>query len=564
MIKSIIYKQFRENRNYYIVVALATVVLEIIYIINPLIIKRIIDSVVSKNSERLILCVVCGLLIIQLDSVFSYFESKYIATNSSLIKKSLRQNIFNKMQRLPLSFFKDKGIGEIRNRLDDINIISEYIEYIIFNIGFSVFKLVGLLVPMMMLCWKLSLAYFVFAVGEIAVNKYYSKNLKRLKKFYKEKTDSICSFIHDRIGNIELIKYYQYEDKNNKDYDNKLDAERKSYIELNNKTIRLNFFSALIRTNADYMLIALGCYFILNDMITIGTLFALRAFAGRLQKPISNLAQFHVNQKLYQVDFERISEILFKECEESLWNGKPHARICNGNVEFANVSFKYEGNKYILSNINFNLNSGELLVICGQSGVGKTTLVNLLLGIHKDYDGLIKIDGMDLREYSLNEIRKNIGYVTQKNYLLNDSIGKNIELSTGGGAYNNLEKHLVDINLEYLINNKNRCNESNPSISGGEMQRLSIIRMLLRSPKICILDEATSSLDEENKSRVIHVVEELKKQGRTIIIVSHNADIMKYADRVLFLNNGEVAEHKCANALNVNINDHIELQQHLH
>ncbi len=563
IMKKIILKQFKDYRSYYFMMIFFTILFEIVYICNPLLIKKIVDLVVLKNADSLILYIGIGFLLIQLDSIMSYYESKYIAAESSKIRKSLKQNIFDKMQQLPLVFFRNKGVGEIKNRLDDIDIVSDYVEYMIFNIGLSILKLTGLLVSMFYLSYQLTLAYLLFSVGEAIINQYYSKSLKELKKCYKQNIDRTYSFVCDRISNIKLIKYYQYEEKNCKDYVDVLDMERQSYLKLNDKKIKIDLFDDLISSNASFVLIALGAYFIFKDMITVGTLFALRAFANRLQNPLSKLAKFQVTQKMYQADFERVSEILCNKDENSLWKSsscrnvheKVSSQIQDGKVEFLNVSFTYNSDKYVLKDVNFSLNSGEFLIIRGKSGSGKTTLVNLLLGIHQDYAGLIRIGGRNLRDYSLQEIRKNVGYVTQEHYMLRDSIEKNILMSNAGHSYKKLIEYVHNINLGHLIEDSKNYQKENPILSGGEMQRLSIIRMLLKSSKVCIFDEATSSLDMENSNKVISVIEELKRQGRTIIMVSHDNSILGHADKILSLNQDDQVDDEQDSADETYVND---------
>ena len=286
-----------------------------------------------------------------------------------------------------------------------------------------------------------------------------------------------------------------------------------------------------------------GILFISNH-ITLGDWFAFRMISKNLDQIFNKLLTINKSLRDNELSFERYLEI--DKLEQDIDYSKPKIKIEKGNIEFKNVTFKYDDHQIILKNINLSLKQGESIALIGASGSGKTTLINLLLGIYRISEGEINIDGYNINNIDLNSLRNQMGLVMQETYLFTGTILHNLKMGHRNYDMDNIINackmaNAYDFIMQMPLKFDNDVGVRGNKLSIGQKQRLSIARTILKNPKILILDEPTSSLDIESVRTVQESIRYLM-QNRTTIIVSHKLEELTNIDRILVLKKGNIVE----------------------
>jgi subfamily B ATP-binding cassette protein HlyB/CyaB len=293
---------------------------------------------------------------------------------------------------------------------------------------------------------------------------------------------------------------------------------------------------------------ALGVYLAITSKggVYIGALFAFIMLSQRVAGPLMQMAQLVNQYDEARIAVEVVSQLINQPPEEGR-SGHGVRKPLNGHIEFANVTFKYKGaSSPALDKVSFEVPQGTTIGIMGRSGSGKTTLTRLMQRLHSDYEGLIKIDGVDVREYDVDYLRHNLGVVLQENFLFSGSIRENIAAAKPDASFDDVVRAARLAGAEEFIDKFPRgyetfVYEGSPNLSGGQRQRLAIARALIVDPRILILDEATSALDPESEAIVNENISRIA-QGRTLIVVSHRLASLVSSDAILVLEQGQVMD----------------------
>ena len=293
---------------------------------------------------------------------------------------------------------------------------------------------------------------------------------------------------------------------------------------------------------------ALGVYFAITtkDPVYIGALFAFLMLSQRVAAPLMQMAQLVNQYDEARIAVEVVSQLINQPAEEGR-SGHGVRTPLNGNIEFANVTFKYKGAASpALDGISFEVPQGTTIGIMGRSGSGKTTITRLLQRLHSDYQGLIKVDGVDVREYDIDYLRHSLGVVLQENFLFSGTIRENIAAAKADATFDDVVRAARLAGAEEFIDKLPRgyetfIYEGSPNLSGGQRQRLAIARALIVDPRILILDEATSALDPESEAIINENISRIA-HGRTLIVVSHRLASLVSSDAILVLDQGRVVD----------------------
>jgi ATP-binding cassette subfamily B protein len=284
---------------------------------------------------------------------------------------------------------------------------------------------------------------------------------------------------------------------------------------------------------------------VLADKITLGTLMAFLSYLGMFYGPLSNLTQISQTMNRFLTISQRTFEMLDEEPQRQAANPVRRPKL-GGRIEFDNVTFGYDPYYPVIRDLNFSVEPGEMIGVVGHSGAGKTTLVNLLCRFYDVTQGAIRIDGVDLRELSMDEIRRQIGMVLQSPFLFRGTLAENIAYGKPDATHTEILRATKAANAHDFITRLPEgydtiVGEGGTGLSGGERQRISIARAILHDPRILILDEATSSVDTETERQIQSALGELVK-GRTTIAIAHRLSTLYNADRILVLNHGRLEE----------------------
>lgn len=489
-------------------------------------------------------------------AVFSYING-YIMTGISMnVTYELRNEIAQKINRMPLSYFDKVNNGEVLSRItNDVDTLSQTLNQSVTQIITSVTTLIGILIMMITISWQMTLvAVFIIPLSSGLILFVVKKSQKYFKQ-QQEYLGHVNGHIEEMYGGHTVIKAFNMEqsaiDKFDAYNENLYSSAWKSQFLSGMMMPIMNFVS-----NLGYVLICiLGGYMVVNNGLAIGDIQAFVQYVRQFTQPIAQIA--NVSNVLQQTAAaaERVFEFLGEDEEVpestnpvriSYNNGKDNLVNINGSVQFSHVHFGYNPNKTIINDFSADIKQGQKVAIVGPTGAGKTTIVKLLMRFYDVNRGTISIDGYDIKDFTRNELRSLFGMVLQDTWLYNASIKDNIRYgkidSTDEEVIEAAKAAQVDHFVRTLPEGYNmEINEDSSNISQGQKQLLTIARAILSEPKILILDEATSSVDTRTEILIQKAMDNLMR-GRTSFIIAHRLSTIRDADLILVMNNGDIVE----------------------
>lgn len=526
------------NKKVIITISILTIINTTISIFIPYIIGYIIDNI-TKNITSFIIIL---LFIYIINYVLTIIQNKIIINSVENTIYKIRRDTLNHLEKLPLSYFDKNDIGNIISTLtNDLDKISECLEEVITTIINSIITVIGVTIIMFYMNVTLSIIvilsvplFFLIILKMSKKMNYYFDSLQNSLGNLTSSTEEIASNIK-QIKSINKESYFIDKFNNiNKIYrDYAIKSSVYSYLILP--------INLIINNLSNILIIGVGSILVVNKSITIGKIVSFLSYASMFRNPINDISSLVATVGEAIAGFKRINNILNQKIED---NGLIVPSI-KGNIEFKNVYFKYD-QKNILNNINIKLKENENLAIVGETGSGKTTIINLIEKFYKINKGQILIDNVDINEIDKNELRKNIGLVLQDAYFFKDTIMNNIKC--GIDITDEEVIHICeDINankfIEKLPNGYYTIIDNNANnLSNGEKQLLSIVRCLIKNPKIVILDEATSEVDIKTEKDIYEGIKKILK-NRTSIVIAHRLSTIKNFDKILVLKTGKIKEN---------------------
>ncbi|MGG7057714.1 ABC transporter ATP-binding protein [Clostridium nigeriense] len=506
-----------------------------------------IDDGVIAGNNSIIIKVLIGILIITITkSILGYGKEFLYDILSVKVHQDIKNDLFNHIQKLEFKYFDNMNTGELMSR------IGEDVENIWQTIGFglrlfieNVIYFVVSTVILFKLNFELALACFIIMIpiGFIAI-----KLESKFGKSYEEISDQtaqINTTAQENIAGVRLVKAFSRE----KYEINKFLKMNRTYYDLNMKQAKIigDYFPPIeFLTNVSLVImIVLGGFLVMNDEITIGVLVAFSGYIWNLIWPMRSLGELIDLLSRNSASAKKIFEIMDREPEIKSKKECYKNNSIKGNIVFDNVSFKYK-DEYVLKNINLDIKEGSTVALMGTTGSGKSTLINLIGRYYDLTNGSIKIDNVDIKDYDLDFLRKNMSIVPQDTFLFSDSIINNIKFSNENADYEEVKEAAslacaLDFIEELDEGLYTEIGERGIGLSGGQKQRISITRALVRKSKILILDDATSALDMETEHRLLKNLSK-REENSTTFIIAHRISAVKNADIIVYLENGEIKE----------------------
>jgi len=554
----------------WLIAYLITVVMDALLIVaTPLLIKRLIDDGVVPGNPSLVTYLalsVAGIAI--LDALFNMIGRWYSARIGEGLIFDLRTEVFSHVQRQSIAFFTRTQTGALISRINqDVIGAQQAFTATLSGVISNVLSLVLVMITMLFLSWQITLISLVLLPLFLAPTKWVGKKLQALTKESFNLNAEMSSLMTERfnVSGALLVKLYgdeSYESKGFKDRASKV-ARIGILIALLNRS----FFIALTSIAAIATAIAYGVggHLAIDGAITLGTLLAITTLLVRLYGPLTALSNVRVDVMTALVSFERVFEVLdlkpmVKDPE------KPKTIPTTAlSVEFDDVRFRYPRadeislaslesaarsdlveSGEVLKGLSFSIPAGTMTALVGPSGAGKTTVSALIPRLYDVTSGVIKVGGIDLREIALQELRDAIGVVAQDPHLFHETIAANLRYAKPDANEDEMRQACAAAQIIDLIDSlpqgfETVVGERGHRLSGGEKQRLAIARVLLKRPRIVILDEATAHLDSENE-RLVHGALTEALAGRTSIVIAHRLSTVKAADQILVLAEGKIVE----------------------
>ena len=512
-------------------------------------IKRLFDKGISGKSEKDILYAAGAMIMLAaIGAILMYWNTIFSTVISSSIYKDIVTDIYNKIQTLDMEYFSSKKIGDMMTRVmtDPSNINSIILE--IFDMISEIIKVVFFLGIAFYIDFDLTLGVMVITPILVTTVRRYAKRLKRSGRQRQEALDGLNSKLQETLSGIRIIRAFATEEYEINNFKKKNNSLKKIAV----RSARYNAKANSIMEALNYIIIALllmfSGYRVLRaknftpgDFITI--IGAISSMYTPARRAITRFNAISVNLS----SITRVSEIL--EEMPSIVNKENCIKFENfiDGISFENVDFEYKDNpEKILKNINLDVKKGETVAFVGNSGGGKSTLVNLIPRFFDVSNGSLKIDGIDVRDYEIKSLRKAIGIVPQETFLFSGTILSNIKYSRQDATFEEVVEAAKQANAHEFIENlpdgyDTEIGERGVKLSGGQKQRIAIARAILENPQILILDEATSALDNESEKLVQDALEKLM-EGKTTFIIAHRLTTIENSNKIVVIQKGEIKE----------------------
>ncbi len=512
-------------------------------------IKRLFDKGIIESNEKDILYAAGSMILLAVvGAVLVYWNTVFSALISASIYKNIVDDIYIKIQTLDMEYFSSAKIGELMTKvITDPNNINSVIKET-FNMVPEVFKVVICFGLALSIDWKLTLGILIVAPVLITIVKKYSKKLKRSGKKRQEAMGLINSKLQESLSGIRVIKAFAMEKEEIRDFRIKNMKLKRIAIQ----TAKYNARSSAVSEALNYIMIAglllAGGYRVLRGHdFTPGAFITIMGAISSMYTPIRRAITRFNEISVDIPSVGRVFEILEEEPKIIDNENKILFQYFSDNITFENVDFKYkDSDEKILKNINFTVKKGETMAFVGNSGGGKSTLVNLIPRFFDVSNGAIKIDGVNIKDYDVKSLRKNIGIVPQETFLFSGTILQNIKYGKRDATFEEIKEAAKKANAHEFIKKledgyNTEIGERGVKLSGGQKQRIAIARAILENPQILILDEATSALDNESEKLVQDALEKLM-ENKTTFVIAHRLTTIENSDKIVVLQQGEIKE----------------------
>lgn len=543
LITALIFRERRMARD----VAIAALVLGLLGLAPIMFWRLLSDKVIIYKAYNTfyVLCFAM-LVVIAFEAAFSFLRQFLVHRLTSRLDVKLSTYVFEKVLNLPIDYFEQNAVGLISRDIREVFRVRTFL----------VGQLFGTILDSTTLLFFLPVMFFfspVMTFVVLGLSALIVAWLVLMLPAYRKKSAAVIAaegaqgaFLIQTLNGIRTIKSLALDTRQRHMWDVLVARVAKARVA---EAMTGNAIQAVVRplerlaVSGSY---AIGVYLALstNDPIYIGALFAFLMLSQRVSGPLMQMAQLINQYDEARTAVAMVAKLVNQPAEEGR-SGHGVRTPLKGHIEFSGVSFKYKGAvSPALNNISFEIPAGHTLGVMGKSGSGKTTITRLLQRLHSDYGGLIKMDGVDVREYDVDHLRRNVGVVLQENFLFSGTIRENIAAAKPDATYDDVVKAARLAGAEEFIDKLPRgyetyIYEGSPNLSGGQRQRLAIARALIVDPPILILDEATSALDAESEAIVNANISRIG-HGRTMIIISHRLSSLVKCDAILVLNRGVI------------------------
>ena len=521
-------------------------------ILAPVIQANAVDAIVGGNFDTLPKILYKLLFVFLLYPFINLLQGILSAKLSQRIIFKLRNDIFNKIINMPVAYVDTHSHGDLMSRItNDTDNISNVISSSLSSLFSGILTIIGTLLIMFYYNVPLTLLCCITLFGTIIFTKLYSGIVSKYFAKRQEILGKINGTIKETITNYRTITAYNAQDIVIKNFEETSDELTKIGIIAETAGGIMNPILNMLGNASFGVAAVFGGYFALKGDITIGVLSAFLIYAKQLSMPINKLAFLFSSIASAFAGAERIFHIL--EQEEENKSGKNLKNNISGLIEFKNINFSYVPEKQIIKDFNLTIQAGEKVALVGSTGSGKTTIVNLLMRFYDTYSGGIFLDGTDIKNIAIDDLRATIGIVLQDAVLFSDTIKNNLTYANDKATEEEIIQSAGNSCCAAFINNlpdgyNTVLSETATNISQGEKQLLTIGRTFLSYPQILILDEATSNVDTRTEKNIQKAMNRLM-QGRTSIIIAHRLSTIRNADKIIVMDNGQIVEQGTHNEL---------------
>lgn len=524
-----------------------TILLALVAPALPMLIEYTLDKYILKyDTSGLSWMFIAMLSLLLIQTLIRYYHTLMTNTLGQSVIRDIRIKVFNHITSLRLKYFDQTPIGKLITRtISDLETIANIFSEGLIQIIGDLLQLVVILGVMFYTDWKLTLIVLIPMPLMIAATYVFKEAMKSAFTDVRIWVANLNTFLQEHLTGMGIIQYFARE-KQEMDKFEVINGQHR------NAHIRANwYFSIFFPVLEIIMAIALGLLVwygskeIMAHQISAGVVVSFIMYINMIFRPIRELIDKFNTLQMGMVSAERIFEVLDTQ-EQTPDTGTLKPTKIRGEIEFKNVWFAYNEENWVLKDVSFTVQPGETLALVGATGAGKSSTINILSRFYEINKGQILLDGIDIKDYDLNYLRKTIATVLQDVFLFSNSILENINLNDSTIERSRIINAAKQVGAHNFImrmpgNYDFKVQERGASLSAGQAQLVSFIRALIHDPAILILDEATSSVDTESEELIQGAIDKLMK-GRTAIVIAHRLSTIQHADRILVLDKGEIKE----------------------
>ncbi len=538
---------YKPHKKIFILDMLASFTVSFIGIVYPIVTRTMLNDLIPNKKFKMIFIFGTALLTLYFIRMLLNFFIQYQGHIMGVkMQAQMRHDMFTHLEKLPYSFYDNHETGKLMSRMtNDLMDISELAHHGPENLIVSTITILTSFIYLSTINIWLTLIIFI-CVPFLVIISVLLKN--RMKDAFMRSRKSIAKInadLESSISGIRVTKAFTNAEKETEKFEKGNEEFVKSRKDAYKAMGQFHSTTSFVTDIFNVIVLIAGGIFLYKGKITFADYSAFIVSVNLFLTPVTTLINFMEQYQNGVTGFERFIEIMDTKPEKDKHNAKNIEKL-NGNIEFENVSYGYDGEKNVLKNINLKINQGQTFALVGSSGGGKTTICHLIPKFYTVKNGKIKIDGYDINDITADSLRKNIGIVQQDVYLFNSSIKENILYGRLDATDEEVIEAAKKANIhDYIVSLENgyetQIGERGVKLSGGQKQRLSIARVFLKNPSILILDEATSALDNATETLIQNALNELCK-GRTTIVVAHRLSTIKNADEIAVVSDGKIIE----------------------
>ena len=531
-----------------VLVSFFVILYSLLGLFGPYLMGMAIDKYIgAKDPAGTIRIAVWMLVTYLLGAGFQAASDWIMARVSQGALKQMRKNLFGHLQTLSLSFFDRNPAGELMSRLtNDIDAINQAVSQNLISIIASLLSMVGIVIAMFVLNFWLALASLLVVPIMFWFTGYVARYTRKGFRSLQKELGGLNAVIEENISGQRVVKAFRRNDSAIEAFRERNQAVYKAGLYANTYALLLMPLTNVLGNFFVIVLAGLGGYLALKGLVTVGIIATFISYGQRFIQPLRQLANMYNSIQAALAGAERVFEIMDTPADV---NDAPDAipvDMFDGHVCFEDVNFGYLEDVPVIKNMSLDAEAGKTIALVGPTGAGKTTLINLLTRFYDINGGSIKIDGKDLRQIKMGDLRRQLGLVLQDTFLFSDTVMENIRYGRLRATDEEVIAAAKMADADHFIRQlregyQTRLSERGSNLSQGQRQLLTIARAILADPSILILDEATSSVDTRTEARIQKALLRLM-EGRTSFVIAHRLSTIRDADNVVVINNGEIVE----------------------